>query len=463
MNRLSKKAEERLLSAVRDVCRELDSHPQTPTQAVIKVARDARLEPGLVPLLVQAYNTGQVTLQREQHNSALEKFAEVPLADAYEVLKELYPKHVETPQELRTKTAVSDEYSVPPRPSLLEQRAAFKRRRESLSGKFAAAPQLPPKPLVETRSRQFGTFLAQEKRAAEELRRQQGKARDTLTNNLVALAGYFKVAHHGCLSLGEVEADCTAAWGPEVTSLFDGLTRGLYRQQKRAAALPLSLRVVDLTETPHSWVKLALDARRRWLKLSTERKEHQEARLAKTAAEVEGLWVSAPEESVLGPATPGESEQAKKAAGLLSTLGLGTLATTGLRGMAPAPTGDLVDSVLSKLESPQHEEKLRSIQAKADLTDFMANDPVISGYANDDPDQVLDAYNEISQLSPRAATQPALMRALLRKKLTRGEGGVEPTEIGQIVDLERGLRQNVEQRVPPKTGSVLETTSVLRI
>jgi hypothetical protein len=131
--------------------------------------------------------------------------------------------------------------------------------------------------------------------------------------------------------------------------------------------------------------------------------------------------------------------------------------------MAPAPTGDLVDSVLSKLESPQHEEKLRSIQAKADLTDFMANDPVISGYANDDPDQVLDAYNEISQLSPRAATQPALMRALLRKKLTRGEGGVEPTEIGQIVDLERGLRQNVEQRVPPKTGSVLETTSVLRI
>jgi hypothetical protein len=321
-----------------------------------------------------------------------------------------------------------------------------------LIGKCAAAVTAPAL-LSETHSRNLHTLLGRTKRAFEDLRRQQSAARDALTGNVLALRDYFKTAHHTRLLLGEVEADCQAAWGNEVTTLFDGVSQGLPRAGKRASALPLKLQAVDLGSEPYAWVKAALDARTEWTQLASQIQTLEKQAGEQVAIHVERAGLIDDGSSVLGPLPEGEGFLAKRAAGgFLASLGLGSLASRGLQAgassVARPTTPQLVDNMVAKLEDPSHENNLRSIRAKADLTDFLANDDVISGF---DPDEVLDAYNEISQLSPRATGQPALMRSLLRKRLT--QGAVEPFEAGQIVDIEKGLRENTAQR--PQSGTPL--------
>ena len=64
----------------------------------------------------------------------------------------------------------------------------------------------------------------------------------------------------------------------------------------------------------------------------------------------------------------------------------------------------------------------------------MNNDEIIGGYK---PEQVISAYNDIAQLAPRTAAQPAAMQAILRRRLANQ---TEPFEIKEITDLEKGLK-----------------------
>lgn len=85
---------------------------------------------------------------------------------------------------------------------------------------------------------------------------------------------------------------------------------------------------------------------------------------------------------------------------------------------------------------PMHDAELNRIRMQAMITDFLANDPVISTY---DPDDVLDAFNQVSQLVPRASIQPAVMRGQLRKLLQQ-QDAMEPFEANQLVEVEKGLK-----------------------
>jgi hypothetical protein len=93
-------------------------------------------------------------------------------------------------------------------------------------------------------------------------------------------------------------------------------------------------------------------------------------------------------------------------------------------------------SIESELDDPDHLDELRGIQSRAMLAEMLNNDQVISGYA---PEEVTNAYNEMVQLSPSAADQPALMRPLLRKRLSAG--GTEPFDAQQIADIEKTVQQ----------------------
>ena len=86
-----------------------------------------------------------------------------------------------------------------------------------------------------------------------------------------------------------------------------------------------------------------------------------------------------------------------------------------------------VNKVLGQLSSPEHDDELRKIQAQVMLTEMMSDpDNPISEY---NPEAVLQAYNDITQLAPRLAEQPAAMQPLLAKRLA---GDVEPFEIKEI-------------------------------
>lgn len=92
--------------------------------------------------------------------------------------------------------------------------------------------------------------------------------------------------------------------------------------------------------------------------------------------------------------------------------------------------------VLEEYVDPVHDAEMARIRSQAMLNDFLANDPVISTY---DPDEVLEAYNQVSQMVPRSALQPAVMRGQLRKLLQQ-QDAMEPFEANQLVEVEKGLK-----------------------
>ena len=71
------------------------------------------------------------------------------------------------------------------------------------------------------------------------------------------------------------------------------------------------------------------------------------------------------------------------------------------------------------------------------INDLISNDPVISGYP---VEQVVTAYNTISEMLPALATQPIAMRGLIASMLQRG-GGLEAMEIKNLLDTEEQKRK----------------------
>ena len=133
-------------------------------------------------------------------------------------------------------------------------------------------------------------------------------------------------------------------------------------------------------------------------------------------------------------------------------------AVSGLKAMTKSPTPadtSMERNVLSDIIDPSHEAELSKIRIQAMLSDFMSSDPVISTY---EPDEVLNIYNQVSQMTPRAAQQPGVMRGLLRKMLQQ-QDAMEPFEAEQMIGVEKGLKSVAEPEQPPIAPVVgLEST-----
>jgi len=110
------------------------------------------------------------------------------------------------------------------------------------------------------------------------------------------------------------------------------------------------------------------------------------------------------------------------------------------KAMAPTAAEGLKEETVGELFDPEHEAELVKIRTQAMMSDFMSNDPVISTY---DPDEVTDAYNQVVQMAPRSARQPAVMRGLLRKMLQQ-QDAMEPFEAEQVVKIEKTMKDLAE-------------------
>lgn len=98
---------------------------------------------------------------------------------------------------------------------------------------------------------------------------------------------------------------------------------------------------------------------------------------------------------------------------------------------------EVEQDAMAEYFDPVHDAEMNKIKTQAMLNDFLANDPIISTY---DPDEVLGAFNQVSQMVPRAAMQPAVMRGQLRKLLQQ-QDAMEPFEANQLVEVEKGLKK----------------------
>lgn len=79
---------------------------------------------------------------------------------------------------------------------------------------------------------------------------------------------------------------------------------------------------------------------------------------------------------------------------------------------AKGPTDE--ERYMLQLKNPQHEAALGSVRTRAALQELIATDPVIKSFK---PAQVVSAFNELSQYSPKAVEHTAALRAGLRSVL----------------------------------------------
>lgn len=104
--------------------------------------------------------------------------------------------------------------------------------------------------------------------------------------------------------------------------------------------------------------------------------------------------------------------------------------------VSPEEMKSRTQGAFKALTDPDHEMQLRNIRAKSVLNDLIRNDPVISSY---DPAEVTIGFNEISEIAPSVAESPAIMTALLRKRLEGGQ--LADFDINQLMQMETAKAQ----------------------
>jgi hypothetical protein len=441
---LTKEAEASILSAVTDVCGHVDDG-LSPTAALRKVAEASDFPPDMIRLIAIGYNTGAANHQRETQKTAMLKFAAVPLADADSVVSELYPSQVKSAAEAYNSTAVSDEYSRAPRGRKITNRISEKvaSDREDLFRRTIKKPEAyRPEDL---RAKHAFEGLQRRKQQLEIMRGKVSHARDQFLTALDKFASemhkavFFKTAN-----MAEVNFLAEQLFG-QPGKLAVKMAYDHFGGKKIPDPVP-NKTPADLTQEPLRSLSLAVEKGAAYSRLDEEYRRAQEKASRESLDSVREFFTP-PERpvgsSILASRQRKEAEAQKKnaekqASGLVGMLIASNAAKNLMSDAAKPPeTSSLVNKYTEELGDPQHENELRAIQAETMLQDFINNDEVLSGYQ---PDRILTAYNELSQLSPRAANQPAVMRPLLRKYMAAG--GLEPFESREMADIEKTMAQS---------------------
>lgn len=400
-----------------------------PNEALAKAASQERLKAGFVPLVCRAYNTGVQEAQRQTSSTAREKFASFPLADSDAVERIMFPK-AQAPVESLRKTAVDAAYSQPPviTRKQLRRNELLKTALEKQAS-TEERPQ-PAGPSFEQRRLHYHQL----KKEAREARVAALEASDELHRRLDRLRSYFKQARDNDLGFAEVKEALSLRRDKAGLALLEVV------KPSRVKAARERLVLYDPARQPYGLIQDCIDAAQRKLE-ADERVKHAEAKVSE-----EGNSLLRPfEEPPAGdyPLSVVNLKPVVKEARPLSAFTWGAGSQMGSRltqmlGVGPSTPSDEA-KIWSQLDDPKHDAQLRSLRVQSTLNDLLSNDPVISGY---DPTEVLEAYNELAQLAPRATAHTASLRALLRRRL---QGDIAPFEIEQISNIEKGLRS----REPP--------------
>lgn len=417
--------EQRLLTAVQQVSQLVDDGQQ-PTAALTKVAAAAQLGPGLIRTVGYAFNTGRQLAQMGQGTSLVTKFAAFPLAEPETVIAQLYPAEVKTAAQQREATAVDAAWQRPP--DWVHARA----RAKAASAALPPSPPVPPPPPdpVHSLRRRYGNY-ERVKRAAETSRCAAAVRLDALHVQMAKLASYFKQFADRRLPLGHVEKAAADRYGAAATAALFQYVRQFSHCRDKAAAGPLP--------TGLRWDAEPLTLVANCVRLG------QEVQTCREKAAADQTVLTQHREECFGPFAP--ARPTKEAASVVP-MTVGGLMANALADM-PRSRNEMVEAGTRELDDPEHLAALRRIRAQAMLA-HMLTDPedTISGH---DPDEVLHAYNEIAQLGPRVAEQPAAIGPLLRRRL---QGHVQPFEAKEVTDIEKGLAAT-----KPQQGSIVNAAS----
>lgn len=430
MKELSRAQELRITGAAERMV-DLTNGGMSPNDALYKVSMDESLTPEFVKRLGEVYNTSRM-LHHFKTASAERRADNFPLAVSAEVLDRMYPKEAESHEKAASCHSIW--FDAPPN---------FRDVPFEKSAERTAIPALPSySDNLDVLLKRARNHAASLERAAQVARSDEQYCREMVRNEVVKASQYFCSMDH--IPFERVETDVLTQYGSTASPLLDAVfvgCRGEKFGEKRGSASD-SQRIFDHEQPPYSCIVNAFRAATEWHKAAMEaqslEREHAEfkERLAQTLKKVAKLrepHLTFPFDDIAARAAANREKQAS---------GLAPLASLSIIGdklhniMGTGGNPEAFEQRVQQSLDPDQETKIRSAQVKAMLHEMMTNDPVLSGY---DPTQVMDAYNEISRMTPLVAEQPALMRGLLARRLELGS--TEPFEASQTIDAETGLKR----------------------
>jgi hypothetical protein len=440
MPRMTKEGEERLRTALDEVV-DLVNDGDDPDDAIVKVAANRSIPPGHVNLMVAAYNTGRTTRHREGHSSLLEKAADFPIADATSILERLYPSRVKSAAAVERESGVHVGYSLSPAWYTRATHEAGMEKAAAVTDWRMVDKAVPLYPTVRDLEAGERVKLARQKavQAEEADRMEAARVQGQIMEGFAKLAEYFTTP--GSLTLADVRENVETLFGKEGVAIINQLRRTRPNLMKEAA----TGRFHSAMGEPYHTVSRLVDLAGRLRQVVTAN-EKRAADRTTALEELERPFVPTPRSSLLDP-LPLPGTKAAADAGFwpnFNALLARDISEPMLANLRPTEKDKLVERQLGAIATPEHEQQLRDIKTRAMLEDMLSNDPIIKGHHRD---EVLDAFNDVSQLSPRASQQPLLMNAMLRKRLQ--QGALDPFDLGEAVKTEKGLMETGGIPVPP--------------
>lgn len=417
--KLSADSEKRISAALVKVSELLED--MSPDEAIVKVASDMKLPAGHVRLMVYAFNNGRSLSHIRDSGSLEEKAAAFPLACASTVLERLFPSDIKTPAQEKHASEVSIDYTLPPGYWLQ------RRKQSEVPLVKAASNKNPPQSEYEYREANAALTVVQKSRQKQELVKSAAiRATYDVVNALEAVRDYFRGPT--ALPLCDVTANAVALHGPRASRLMDKVA-SVKLPQKASAGI----HAVEWDKAPYSLIKQALDAVDQYAQVQDWQKLINEDTAEKTAQALRPFAESAGRRVITGSVWDNQSPT--KEAGIVDGA-IGGMASKLMDGLG---TGDATEALIQKqmqsIGSPKHEDNLRAIRTRTMMHELMAADPVISGYPHQD---VIEAFNHLSEIAPRAMQQRVMAQALLRKYLEQSSA-MEAFDVDQMLGIENKL------------------------
>lgn len=456
MQSLSKSDEQQLLDGVKMAVDLVDGQGLSPNEALQKVAQTFHYSPGFLKAACNAFNTGRQLAQWNANDSVLDKLASFPLADYEAIHNKMWGNEQEK--------AASFSYISPRFMSYDDQVRQELLNMDISSMTKSASVELHPMVADEQADNRAKRAYAQfdyYRRVGEEARREKAAATDKLDLAIASLENYFKKFAYDRLSLAQVEHAAATYYGQPGKALMAHIAEK-FPSEKRAADQPKSWagfqQPADRSKEPYTLIanaiKLAQDYSAAIAKLNDAEEKLASAKDGVAPFSQPRYGNANGSQLTLTPSLIPDTgvKQADAVSGLSSGLGFGMAKS--LADYATKGQDKKVQSQIEELDSPDHLNELRKIKAQTVLTQLMSDpENPLSGY---DPEEVLSAYNEMVQLSPRLADQPAAIGPLLNKRLV---GNTEPFEIGETLKLEEGLKKT--QAPPSYTDLMKNEASIL--
>lgn len=402
MRGLSKQAERAVMAALDDAT-ELVEAGEHPTAALIKAAQKHTLEAGHARLAAIAYNTGRASFERDAAHDTHAKLADYELAD---------PDLVAAGVARVAKTAsqatdgVSSEYAHPP--TFLWD--AYRQKRAEIELQPLADPSALPMPRYDNQpAKDCAEIRAQQRKIAEGCAIVD-KLHRALEESVTGLLSDFRAL--GSPSVHTLRKAAQLKNHRNVIAVLDELTRRCPTLDKVAASTAPYLTVAEqrlyakTAEVAEQAAKV-VDSN----KMLTQLQETGGAKIAALAQR------NLPDYTAQDPFGEINAEGLKRAAGpdfrraVYPFLGGMMGASDG--GIKPMDDAN-VRAYMLALDDPAHEQKLQAIRARTVLERLMATDPVLRGYPQD---EVVNAFNQLSQSAPSAVTQPLYVQSMLRRYL----------------------------------------------